>query len=142
LYDYRLEVDDEFLSSVSESQSNNWNLRLSNTFKPEQTFRIQFDAMYNSPSITATGTRSAMAFTSLAVKKSFFNRKLDLGVSVIDIFDTAKMDMEGSGSTYYTDYEFDMKSPYLQFTLTYLFNNYKQERNRGNGESGGMDMEF
>lgn len=140
LYDYRMDVYDEFVNSVNETQSNNWSARLSNTFKPDQTFRIQFDAMYSSPSITATGTRSAMAFTSLAVKKSFFNRKLDLGVSVIDIFDTAKMNMEGSGSTYYTDYEFDMKSPYLQFTLTYLFNNFKQERSRGGGE--GMEMEF
>lgn len=141
VFDYRLDVTPEFESSIEETQSTNWKARMSNTFKPTTTFRIQFDAMYNSPTITATGTRSAMAFTSLAVKKSFFNRKLDLSVSVMDVFNTAKMDRKSSGDDFYSNYTFDMKSPVFQFTLTYLFNNYKPERKRGQGGEG-MNVEF
>lgn len=141
IFDYRMSVNPEFESNVKDTQSNNWKARMSNTFKASQSFRIQFDAMYNAPTITATGTRSAMAFSSLAVKKSFFNRKLDLGISVMDVFDTAKRESKSSGETFYSNYTFDMKSPVLQFTLTYLFNNYKPERKKGQS-GGGMEVEF
>ncbi len=141
IYDYRMEVDEAYSNSINATQSNNWQARLSNTFKPTQTLRFQFDAMYNGPSITATGTRSSMMFTSAAVKKSFFNRKLDAGISVMDIFNTAKMDNKSSGASYYSEYSFDMKSPVIQFSISYLFNNYKSEK-KGNGEGKGEGMEM
>lgn len=141
LYDYRIHVYPEYTSSVSETQSNNWRARLSNTFKASETMRVQFDAMYNSASVTATGTTSGVAFTSLAVKKSFFDRKLDVGVSLIDVFNTAKMEMYGSGESYYSNYYFDMKSPYFQFNISYVFNNYKPDRKRSS-EGSSMEMDF
>ncbi len=143
LYHYSMDIDEEFASSVRATSSTNWRARWSNTFKPMETLRIQLDLMYNSPTVTATGTRSAMSMSSLAVKKSFFKRKLDVGVSVSDIFNTAKMESESYGDTFYSYNKFDMKSPTFQFSISYLFNNYKQNRQRGN--SGGMenvDMEF
>ena len=143
VYDYRIEADPAFSASVNERQSNNWRARLSNTLKVGPTLRFQVDGMYNSPSITATGRRSAMAFSSVAIKKSFFHRKLDLGVSVFDVLNTAKMHSYSSGDTYYSEFEFDMQSPVVQFSLTYLFNNYKPERQREKSEGGaGIDMEY
>ncbi len=143
VYDYRMDVLPEFEANLSETQSTNWSTRISNTFKPTQTLRIQFDAMYDAPSVTATGTRSAMAFSSLAVKQSFFKRKLEASVSVRDIFNTAKMESSSNGAEYYSNTTFDMKSPVFQFTLSYRFNNYKPERNgqQGSGD-GGMDMQY
>ena len=145
LYDYRLNVLPEYENSVYATQSNNWNARLSNTFKASPTLRLQFDAMYRSASVMASGKTSAMAFSSLAVKKSFFQRKLDVGVSVIDIFNTAKMERTSSSSSFYSNYTFDMKSPYLQFSLTYLFNNFQQDRKKrgeSGGEGGSMEIDF
>jgi len=142
LYDYRISVYDEFLSSVNETQSNNYSTRLSNTFNPTSTLRVQFDAMYRSATISATGSNSDLFYSSLAVKKSFFKRKLDLGVSLIDVFNTSKMEMQSSGASYYSDYKFDMDSPFLQFSLTYVFNNYKPERSKRNATGNGADMDF
>lgn len=142
LYDYRIKAYPEFNTSIYEDQSTNWRARFSNTFKPTSTLRFQVDAMYKSASISATGKQSSMAFTSVAVKKSFFNRKLDLGLSVFDLLNTARMENYSSSDIYYSEFEFDMKSPIVQFSLTYLFNNYKQERKRGQSEGSSMDMEF
>jgi outer membrane receptor protein involved in Fe transport len=142
LYDYRINVIPEFSSVVRETQSNNYRGRLSNTFKPSKTLRIQFDAMYKSSSVTATGTNGGVFFSSLAVKKSFFKRKLDIGISLIDCFNTAQMGMYGSGDSYYSDYYFDMNSPYLQFNLTYVFNNYKPERKKKSDSGSSVGMDF
>lgn len=142
VYDYRIKVYPEYANSINDTQSNNWRARLSNTFKPSPTLRVQFDAMYNSASVTATGTSSGVAFTSLAVKKSFFDRKLDVGLSLIDVFNTAKMEMYGSGESYYSNYYFDMKSPFFQINLSYVFNNYKPDRNKRSDGASSMEMDF
>lgn len=141
IYDYRIDVCPNFMSSVEEVQSNNFNTRLSNTFRPSQTLRIQFDASYRSESVSASGTKSDLFYTSLALKKSFFERKLDIGVSVHDVFNTSKMSMYTSGESYYSDYYFDMKSPFLQFTLTYVFKNYKPDRKKYK-DTTGMEVDF
>lgn len=138
-YDYRLDVTPRYESAINETRSTNYKGRMSNTFKPTDNMRIQFDGMYNSPTVSAQGTRSSMAYTSLAVKQSFFNRRLDASVSVIDLFDTARMNAESSGQDFFSNYEYNMRSPYLMFTLSYKFNNYKPERRSDGG--GNMDME-
>lgn len=140
-YDYRLDVSAEYEASIKERSSTNWNARISNTFKPATNTRIQLDGMYNSASVSAQGTRGAMAFTSIAVKQTFFNRKMDASVSLVDIFNTAKMESNTSGDNFYSNYTFDMKSPYLTFTLSYRFNNFKPER-KERSEGVGMEMDF
>lgn len=143
LYDYRLSVNEEFENSINETQSNNWSARMSNTFKPTQNFRIQLDGRYRSASITATGSRDGMFFTSLAAKQSLFNNKMDIGVSVLDLLNTAKMNSTSNSDTFYSNYSFDMKSPTFQFSISYKFNNYKADRSqRGDAAGGSMDMEY
>ena len=140
-YDYRLDVSAEYEATIRERSSTNWNARISNTFKPATNTRIQLDGMYNSASVSAQGTRGAMAFSSIAVKQTLFKRKMDASVSLVDIFNTAKMKSNTKGENFYSNYTYDMKSPYLTFTLSYRFNNFKPER-KERSEGGGMEMDF
>lgn len=142
IYDYRLSVNEEFNSDINETQSSNWKGRLSNTFKPTQNFRIQLDAMYNSPTVTATGSKDGMLFSSLALKHSFLENKLDVGISMKDVFNTARMEMTSNGESFYSNYSFDMKWPSIQFSLSYKFKNYKAERKGSGAADSGMDMEY
>lgn len=60
----------------------------------DRDMRFQFDDMYHSPSVTAQRMRSVKVFTSLAVKQSLFKRKMEVSVSVFDLFDTTRFKVE------------------------------------------------
>ncbi|MBN1924875.1 MAG: TonB-dependent receptor [Prolixibacteraceae bacterium] len=126
----------------------NWHTRLSNTFSITKTTKFQFDAMYHSPTVTAQGSRKGFLFTNMAVRQDLFKNKLNLTLSVRDVFDTAKFGFESSGPDFYAKRSFDMKSPVFAITLSYKINNYKKPakgQEGMNGQNGGegdmMDMD-
>lgn len=134
LYDYRLEG--AYNGREINTQSFNWNARFSNTFVITPRTKVQFDGMYNSASKTAQGSREGFMFTNLAVRQDFFENKLNATLSVRDVFNTAKFEMESEGPGFKSYAKFDMNSPVISLTLSYKFNNYKQQMNRrGNGEN-------
>lgn len=138
--------------AINMEPSFNWHARFSNIFSVGKTTKLQFDGMYHSPTNTAQGSREGFMFTSLAVRQDLFDNKLNLTLSVRDVFDTAKFGFESSGKGFYTSRNFDMKSPVVSLSLSYKINNYRQKRGVQNTESyeseemnmdmnmGGMEM--
>ncbi|MFB6318004.1 TonB-dependent receptor domain-containing protein [Saccharicrinis sp. FJH54] len=141
LFNYKIETSIDGAPLVRESQ--NWGLRMSNTFKPFKNNRIQFDVMYRSPSVSAQGERDGFAFTNLAVRQDFMKRKLSVTLSVNDLLNTAKFHMRSSGTNFKSERTWDMQSPVVQLQLSYKLNNFmpdkKQNQQQENG--GGMDMD-
>jgi len=143
VYNYHLEG--EYKGQDLETSSNNWNSRLNNTFLLGKNTRIQVDAMYNSPTVSAQGRREGFLFTNVALRQDFFNNKLSATLGVRDVLNTAKFEFTSEGPGFSSYRKFDMKSPVVSLTLAYRLNNYKAERKNGeNGMKGGnsdMDME-
>lgn len=140
LFNYR--VKGEVANVSFDRESRNWSMRFSNTFKPATDTRVQFDIIYNSPSLTAQGSREGFVFSNLAVRQDFLKRRLSATLSVQDLFDTAKFGMVNEGPNFKSERKFDLVSPIVQLQLSFKINNYSPDRKKGGeGEGGGMDME-
>lgn len=144
---YYYQVKGEIDGRNIDQTSTNWHARLSNTFSLGKTTKLQIDGMYHSPTTTAQGKREGFLFTNLAVRQDLLKNKLNLTLSVRDVLNTAKFGFEASGPDFYSQRNFDMKSPVFAFTLSYKLNNYRQknemgEKGNANGnENGIMDNE-
>ncbi|MFP4288930.1 MAG: TonB-dependent receptor domain-containing protein [Bacteroidales bacterium] len=138
LYDYRLtgSIDGEDFST----SSFNWNVRWNNDFRLSSSSRIQFRAMYNSPTVMAQGERSEFFVTSLAVKQDFLEKALSLTLQVRDIFSTMRGEYTYSDDNFYSFSSWDAQTPIITLTASYRINNYNNQRGgRGPNGNGGMD---
>jgi len=139
LYNYRVEgiLYDEYFSN----KSNNWSSRLNSTFKIRKNTQIQFNTMYNGPSVTAQGTRSDFYMVNAAVRQNFMDNKLSLVLQARDLFGTAKHEFVSEGPDFKTETLYTRVAPMVTLTVSYKFNNYRPDKKKmTNGESGG-DME-
>jgi outer membrane receptor protein involved in Fe transport len=121
-------------------ESFNWNSRLNNTLKISKTFQLQLNFTYNSPSTSAQGRTEGFFTSDLAAKKDLFDKLLSLTLQVRDIFGTAKREFTSTGPDFYNYAYFKRDSPIVMLNVRFNFNNFKQEKDRGqNGQEGGMD---
>lgn len=137
LYDYRLagSIDGEDFST----SSFNWNVRWNNDFRLSPSSRIQFRAMYNSPTVMAQGERSEFFVTSLAVKQDFLENALSLTLQVRDVFSTMKGEYIYSDNNFYSFSSWDAQTPIITLTASYRINNYNNRRGGGGREGGSME---
>jgi hypothetical protein len=138
LYQYKLEGS--YGETTFDRESFNWNSRLSNTFRFGKGTRIQINSRYNSPTVTAQGKRGDYWRTDVALSQEFFNKKMTAILQVRDIFGQAAWKEESMGPDFYSYREFQNKSPQINLTLNYRFNNYNRKRNQG--ENDREDEEF
>lgn len=128
IYNYKVKGA---LSGVPfERSSFNWNSRFSNSFKIGNSWQLQLNAMYRSPTISSQGRREGFVTTDAAVKKEFLDKKLSLTLQVRDIFSTAKHEFSSEGPGFYTYNNFNRESPQVMLNLRYSINNFKQQRER------------
>lgn len=144
LYDYRLEGDVEGVN-VS-TGSTNWDGRLNSTIKMPADFRGQLTLVYRGPSVTAQGEAAEFFMANVAIRKDFLNRKINVILSVRDLFSTGKREMTTNGIGFYSYEYYKRESPVVTLNFSYIINNYKRQRD-GSGRSddaggGDMDMEF
>ncbi len=133
IYDYRIEgtlYGEDFSRS-----SFNWNTRVNTTFKITMSTRLQLNTIYYSPSVSSQGRREGFFATNAAIRQDLWNKKLSATLQLRNIFSTARHEFTSEGSNFYSYTEFSRKSPVVMFTLTFNFNRYRPERERGeNGE--------
>ncbi|MDY6802126.1 MAG: TonB-dependent receptor [Bacteroidota bacterium] len=137
LYDYRVEGQ---LGGRDFSESSfNWNIRFNNILRFSDNSRLQFNAMYNSPTISAQGERSDFFMANLAYKHDFLKKAFSATLQVRDVFGTMKHSSTYSGDDFYSYSYFEPKTPFVSVTLTYRINNYRPDRQRG--RNGGDNMQ-
>ena len=141
-YRYSIEGDING-NNINIDPSLNWNARVSNIFSIAKKTKLQFGAMYNSPTITAQGSRKGFLFSNLAVRQDLLDNKLNITLSVRDIFNTAKFGFESAGSNFYSERSFSMKSRVVSLSLSYKINNYRKKvgSNGANSENQMIEME-
>ncbi len=138
LFNYKVEgtLYDEPFSRTSL----NWGSRVNNTFFLGEFTKLQFNGNYNSPSVSAQGTREGYYTLNVAVSRDFIKRKLSVVAQVRDVLSTARHEFTSEGPDFYNYILYKRKSPYFSVTLTYKLNNYKMKRSKGSGGDG-MDSE-
>lgn len=138
IYDYKQEG--EFSGRSYSAESFNWNTRMNNNFKLARFTRLQFTGMYNSPTVTAQGTREGFFVTSLALKQDFLKNALSLTLSVRDVFGTMEHKSTVKDDDFYTYREWNPSTPIFTLTASFRLNNFRERRRGSNGSDPMDDM--
>ncbi|MBN1782239.1 TonB-dependent receptor [bacterium] len=133
---YHYKVEGMLFGSDFSRDSRSWNLRFNNTFKLTGTTRLQLTGRYNSPSVSSQGRREDFYVLDMGLRQEFFKRALNATLQVRDLFNTAEFRNSSSGPNFETNSIF-RRSRMVMLTLTWNINNYKQERDRENGDENG-----
>ncbi len=137
LYRYRLEG----VEGESPKESFNWSLRLSNEFRFGGA-RFQANLRYYSPTVTSQGDRGDFLTLDLALKKSFFDRKLNFVLQARDVLGTGDREFTSEGTDFTSHVLFDRKSPFLMAQISYNFNNFRKYKKEIPQEEEGEDYEI
>ena len=132
---YRYTIEGNVTDQDVSAKSNNWNVRLNNTFKLPTETRLQFMAGYRGPSVTSQGEREGFLMSSAAIKQSFLDNKMSVTLSVRDPLMTMQFERTTEGPNFETYNKFEMESPIFRLSLSYSFNNYKRKKHGINGEA-------
>jgi len=140
---YYYKIEGDIIEEGAVTTSQNYDLRMNNTFKIKTGTRIQLTGMYYSPSITAQGERSGFFYTNMAVKQDFFNRSFSATLQVRNILGTAKHQFDSYGASFEGHTEFIPESPVFMLSLSYKWNNFKKQKfeNKGDFNQGGGDAD-
>ncbi|MCH8328012.1 MAG: TonB-dependent receptor, partial [Candidatus Marinimicrobia bacterium] len=139
---FNYQLDGSFGGKDYSRSSDNWSVRLNQTFRLGQSSRIQVNSRFTSPSVSAQGERAAVYTTSVALRQSFLDRRLSITMQLGDIFKTQKQEIttSGAGFEYYS--LSTRRSPSARITLSYNFNRFKESRERPNGNGEGQEDDF
>ncbi len=122
--------------------TNSWNLRAMGNFILSKTTRVQFNTFYNGPSVSAQGDVKGFFDMSASLRQDFLDRKLTLALNARSIIGSMKHDFTTNGVNYYTHNIFEREAPVISLSLSYRFNNYKQEKDKNSNGGDGMDMDY
>ncbi len=130
---YRYTIEGNVTGQDVSAKSNNWNARLTNTFKLPTNTRLQLMAGYRGPSATAQGEREGFLMSSAAIKQSMLDKKMNITLSVRDLFQTMKHERTSTGELFREYNLFEREAPIFRLSVSYSFNNYKDKRRGVNG---------
>ncbi|MFC2114110.1 TonB-dependent receptor domain-containing protein [Bacteroidota bacterium] len=140
---FNYHIDGQILESDVNQSINTWSARLNSNFKLKWGTRIQVSVFYKAPSITAQGDRDGFFFTNIGLRQELLKKKLSVSVQVRDIFKTSSHSFTSYGENFVLSNTFIRKSPFVNFSLSYTINNYKQRYDRDQMQmdfDGGDDM--
>lgn len=111
-----------------ESQGFSWDARLMANFIMTKTFSGQLTGAYYSPHVIAQGKTKDSYMINLGLKKSFFDKKLNLSLSIRDVLNSRGWKNITWGDTFYQDFERAPNGPRFSLTATYNFGNMKDKK--------------
>ncbi len=128
LFHYRIsgELDGDGFSNDDFS----WNARMNNTVSIGRKTKLQLNGRYMSKSASSQGQRKGHFMTDLAIKHDIISKVFSATLQVNDIFGTGRHEAISEGPDYYKYSLRERKSPSVMLTLSYIFNNFRQERDR------------
>ncbi|MFN8207654.1 MAG: TonB-dependent receptor [Bacteroidales bacterium] len=122
------------------------NIRMNSNFSLKTGTKIQLMAFYSAPNVEPQERENGMFMANLGVRQDFFKNKLNATLQFRDMFNTMGRTGSSYGPGWNSKMEFRRKGQALTLTLSYRFNNFKQDRRSGQemGEGdfgGGGEME-
>jgi outer membrane receptor protein involved in Fe transport len=134
---YSFNISGESITEGNKTQNLNSDFVLNSNFTFLKSTRLQVTGFYNAPRLTSQGERSEMYGVNMALRRSFFKRKLDVVFRARDVLNTMKFKFESRTENSSTDFSFDMDSPTFMVSLSYRINNYKKRKEAESIEIGG-----
>jgi len=138
---FQQRIEGELYGEPFSEEDFNWRTNFSNEFKVLPETKLQITGRYRSPSLSAQGQRQGFFTTDAALKQEFFKKKLAMTLQVRDIFGTGRREHTSEGDDFYVHQYSERKSPVIMLSFNYIFNNYKQERQREDTEQDFEGME-
>ncbi|MDR1436655.1 MAG: TonB-dependent receptor family protein [Candidatus Symbiothrix sp.] len=123
---YRYRIENRF--KIDEEESWNWQLAVNNSFDPAKNTRMRLEAYYVGPMVSTQGRVDGFFYLNFAVRQQLMKRRLTAGLTVQDIFSTAKYIHKRSGTDMESLSKIYPQSPLFTVSLSYAFNNFRPQR--------------
>ncbi len=118
-----------------------WTGNFKTIIKPEKKTEIQLFLNYNSPIELPQFNLSEIYYADIAVKRTFFDNKFSVSLTLTDIFNTRNWEIQSDNAIYKLNNYSKSETRILWLGLTYNFNSFKagkSDKNGNNGDDGGI----
>lgn len=128
---------------IKGQESFSWNARVMGNIMFSPTFTGQVAAQYRSPRAIAQGRQESDYSIDLGLRKSFFNRNLNVSVNVRDLLDSRRRKSTTSGEGFNKYSESYWHGRTFGLTVSYNFGNMQPKRNQriNQSDTNSMDMD-
>lgn len=130
---YHFKLNTLVNSTENEKETNTWDARVVSNFNLKWGTRIQAVGYYRAASVDANGDVSGFYVANLAVNQPIMKGKGSVGVSVRNIFDSVKLNINFDSPTFDNKYSVRGEGPVVMLNFSYRFNNF-QNKNRGRAD--------
>ncbi len=138
LYNYKIEGS---LNDIPFSRNSfNWNIRFNNNIKLFTSTKLQFNFIYNSPTVSSQGKREGFITTNFGISQDLLRNMLTATLQIHDLFGASKFKSESSSYNFYNYRSAEREWPMVMLNLRFNFNNYKNNR-RNQEQQNDIDME-
>lgn len=121
------------------SEGFSWDARLMANVLISKTFSGQLTGAYYSPHVIAQGKTKDFYMVDLGFKKSFFEKTVNLSLSIRDVLNSRGWRNITWGDTFYQDFERAPNGPRFSLTATYNFGNMKDKKKAKSKEENGTN---
>jgi outer membrane receptor protein involved in Fe transport len=132
LYNYT--VQDDSGSNLLKTNTINSDFSLNNTFRLKNNFRIQLTGFYNAPKQTTQGYQYQVYGANLSLSKDFYKQKLNLTLSMRDIFHTIEYGFTTDTESISSKFLYINEYPIITLRLSYKINDYKHREKESGGD--------
>ena len=112
-----------------------WTGNIKIIIKPEKKTEIQLFLNYNSPIELSQFNLSEIYYADISVKRTFFDNKLAVSLTLTDIFNTRNWEISSDNAIYKLINYSKSETRILWIGLTYNFNSFKAGKPQKNGDS-------
>lgn len=143
---YQNKIEADNIESDLQSESEQWNGRLSLNFKAGKTTSFQVSGNYSSPRVSPTSKFRGMSGVDAGVKQDLWKGKGSLSFNITDIFYTRKFRVSHFDDYYESEYVRTRESRVATISLSYRFGNqdsnlFQRKKNQRNQQQNeGMEM--
>lgn len=131
LYHYTL--DAQVNSSETSKKANSFDARLISNFTLKYGTRIQAVGYARGPNVDAQGESDGFYLVNVAINQPVIKGKVNVGLSVQNLFDSIKFDYTASAENYNNTYAIAAEGTVFMLTASYTFNNF-QNKQRGRAD--------
>ncbi|MEM7551903.1 MAG: outer membrane beta-barrel family protein [Bacteroidota bacterium] len=131
------EVEGEFEGEDFGNETFSWNSRFVSRWDLPADMKLQASLRYIAPRQTAQGERLSITSIDLGLSKDILKDKGTLTIGVSDLLNDRRRRSIIEGENFITRDDFQWRERQWTMTLSYRFNEDKNDRRRGRGDRGG-----
>jgi outer membrane receptor protein involved in Fe transport len=119
-------INGEFEGVDLSNETTSWTIRFNQSFKFWKKNKIQINAIYNGPTVSAQGINKDNYYLNLMVKQTVWKDRFDVVLNVQDIFRSRVWEYDRSGPSFETSSEIQREAPIISVSVTYSFDRQKR----------------